>query len=99
MNNQFLRKFNELTDDKFSYIKVSQINVNVAEKSVEVILLYPAKMKDEIDNNYDYICQNVVTASKIKAKPIITLKSSVFDFEYCKRLMFEFFRAYPTVDL
>lgn len=97
MNTPFIRKFNELTEDRFLYLKVSQINVNVKEQSVEVILLYPSDKREDVETNHDFICSSVVKAAKIKAKPIITLRSSAFDMEYCKRLMFEFFRAYPTV--
>ncbi len=97
MISPFVKKFNELTDSRFDFIKLAKIDVNVKSKSIDVLIIYPVDKAEVVSINEEEIRLNVLRALKSKARVNVTLKSSKFDFEYCKQLLFEFFKNYPSV--
>ena len=58
-----LRKFNELTNNEFDYIKLTEVNVYVKSQRIEVFLIYPEEKRSE-----------VVSATK---KIILSIKSVI----------------------
>ena len=58
-----LRKFNEITNGEFDYIKLTEVNVFVKSQKIEVYLIYPEEKRSE-----------VISATK---KIILSIKNNV----------------------
>lgn len=97
MQSIFSRKFNEITADKFGYIKLTDVNVNLKEQSIELCLIYPSDKKSEVESNEKEIKQAVAATVKTEALLVVNLKAVCFDLEYCRQILKDFFKKYPSV--
>ena len=97
MQSAFSRKFNELTGDKYSYVKLTRVDFFVKTQSIELSLIYPMEKREEVDENIKEIRKAISTVIGTKAKLVINIKAACFDLDYCKQLLGEFFKAYPSV--
>ena len=43
-----IRKFNELTNGEFDYIKLTEVNVYVKSQRIEVYLIYPEEKRSDV---------------------------------------------------
>ena len=50
-----LSKFNEITENKFDFIKLSSVNVNVRKCTCEFNFIYPADKETLVRDRRDYI--------------------------------------------
>ena len=97
MQSVFSRKFNELTGDKYQYIKLTRVDFFIKTQSIELSLIYPMEKREEVDENIKEIRKAISAVMGTKAKLIINIKAACFDLDYCKQLLGEFFKAYPSV--
>lgn len=97
MQSVFSRKFNEMTSDKFDYIKLTCINVNLKARSIEMCFIYPSEKNEQVLACEAEIKKTIAKIFNLEAELIINLKPVVFDFEYCKQILREFFRKFPSI--
>lgn len=92
-----LDKFNEITENEFSFIKLSSVNVNVRKCTCEFNFIYPSDKETLIKDRRDYIENVFGKLIKSVAEVKINLKKSHFDFDFFKADFFAFLSAYPTL--
>lgn len=97
MQSVFSKKFNQLTSDKYDYIKLTQVDFFVKTQTIELSLIYPMEKRDVVESNREEILKAIKTVVATPAKLNISLKATCFDLDYCKKLLCEFFKAYPSV--
>lgn len=97
---RFLEEFNKITNDKFSYIRVRKVNVNMMPPSIEIELLVPY---DVLDRSLTDIDKSEIEGISKQLLPdtfdvkISYVKSYVNE-EIVRRHVADFFRRYhPTM--
>lgn len=91
------KKFNELTESKFAYIKLTKIDVFLNSQTIELFFIYPIDRSSEVRENEHEIKSAILSALKSKASVKINLKGAVFDLEYCRKLLTGFMAEYPSI--
>lgn len=92
-----LSKFNELTENKFDFIKLSSVNVNVRKCTCDFNFIYPASEEQTLTERREYIVNTFKKLIQSTAQVNIKLKKSHFDFDFFKADFFAFLAAYPTL--
>ena len=87
-----LDKFNEITENEFSFIKLSSVNVNVRKCTCEFNFIYPSDKETLIKDRRDYIENVFGKLIKSVAEVKINLKKSHFDFDFFKADFFQLHR-------
>ena len=92
-----LRKFNELTNGEFDYIKLTEVNVYVKSQKIEVFLIYPEEKRSEVISATKKIILSIKSVINSEAEVDVILTMSHFDLEFFKKGFLEFFKVYPSV--
>ena len=92
-----LSKFNEITENKFDFIKLSSVNVNVRKCTCEFNFIYPADKETLVRDRRDYIESVFGKLIKSVADVKFNFKKSHFDFDFFKADFFAFLSAFPTL--
>lgn len=92
-----LRKFNELTEGEFDYIKLTEVNVLVKSQRIEVYLIYPEEKRTEVLAATKKIILTLKSIINSEADVDIILTMSHFDLEFFKKDFIEFFKVYPSI--
>lgn len=92
-----MRKFNDRTDNEFSYIKLTEVNVFVKTQRIEVMLIYPESKKREVYENNLRIIAGIKEVIDSKATVDVILTMSHFDLEFFKKNFVEYFKKFPSV--
>lgn len=92
-----IKKFNELTNDEFSYIKLTQVNVCVKSQRIEVYLIYPEEKRPEVLSATKKIILSIKSVINSDADVEVYLTVSHFDLEFFKKSFIEFFKLYPSI--
>ncbi len=94
---KILVKFNETTENKFDFIKLSSVNVNVRKGTCDFNFIYPAEHDSIVQSRKDYIEETLRKLIKSGAEIKINLKKSHFDFDFFKADFFAFLSGFPTL--
>lgn len=97
MQNAFLKKLNELTCDKFDFLRLTGVDINVAERTIDMKFIYPAEKSDYVAENRDEIVKAVKEVLDSAAAVNVHLSAARFDIEYCRQKVAEFFVKFPSV--
>lgn len=92
-----LRKFNELTNGEFDYIKLTEVNVLVKSQRIEVFLIYPEEKRSEVLSATKKIVLTIKNIINSEADVDVILTMSHFDLEFFKKDFIEFFKVYPSI--
>ena len=92
-----LRKFNEITNGEFDYIKLTEVNVFVKSQKIEVYLIYPEEKRSEVVSATKKIILSIKSAISSDAEVDVILTMSHFDLEFFKKNFIEFFKSYPSI--
>ena len=92
-----LAKFNEITENKFDFIKLSSVNVNVRKCTCDFNFIYPADKEALILAKREFIESTFKKLIKSTAEVNIKLKKSHFDFDFFKADLFAFLSEYPML--
>ena len=79
-----LRKFNEITNGEFDYIKLTEVNVFVKSQKIEVYLIYPEEKRSEVISATKKIILSIKSAISSDAEVDVILTMSHFDLEFFK---------------
>lgn len=77
-----MQKFNEYTDDKYSYLKMSEVNVYYLNSTIEFVMLYPESHKNIKPSDKQDIAQAIKDIYKTDANIEIKFLMSHFDKTY-----------------
>ena len=91
-----LRKFNEVTNGEFDYIKLTEVNVFVKSQRIEVYLIYPEEKRSEVLSATKKIILSIKSVINSEADVDVILTMSHFDLEFFKKDFIEFFKVYPS---
>ena len=97
MQNAFLKKLNELTCDKFDFLRLTGVDINVAERTIDMKFIYPAEKSDYVAENRDEIVKAVKEVLDSAAAVNVHLSAARFDIELCRQKVAEFFVKFPSV--
>lgn len=92
-----MRKFNDRTDNRFSYLKLTEVNVFVKTQKIEVMLIYPESKKHDVYENNLLIVAGIKEVIDSKATVDVILTMSHFDLEFFKKNFVEYFKKFPSV--
>ena len=92
-----LRKFNEVTNGEFDYIKLTEVNVFVKSQRIEVYLIYPEEKRSEVLSATKKIILSIKSVINSEADVDVILTMSHFDLEFFKKDFIEFFKVYPSI--
>ncbi len=92
-----LRKFNELTNNEFNYIKLNEVNILVKSQKIEVYLIYPQEKRSEVLLSTKKIILTIKSIINSEADVDVILTMSHFDLEFFKKRFIEFFKVYPSI--
>ncbi|MDE6398730.1 MAG: hypothetical protein K2L51_05360, partial [Clostridiales bacterium] len=94
---KLLVKFNEITQNKFDFIKLSSVVVNVRKCTCEYTFIYPADKEQLVFDMRERIESTLKKIVQRTAAVHIKLKKSHFDFDFFKADFFAFLSAYPML--
>lgn len=97
MQSVFSKKFNSLTGDKFEYIKLTRVDFFIKTQTVKLSLIYPMEKREEVEKSKAEIESAIKKVIATPANLEIDMKAACFDLEYCKQVLGEFFKSYPSV--
>ncbi|MDD7158225.1 MAG: exonuclease domain-containing protein [Firmicutes bacterium] len=97
MQSVFSKKFNGLTGDKFEYIKLTRVDFFIKTQTVKMSLIYPMEKREEVEKSKAEIESAIKKVIATPANLEIDMKAACFDLEYCKQVLGEFFKSYPSV--
>ncbi len=97
MAKSLMTKFNELTEDKFSYLVLESIDVDIKGESVQVNLIFPEKEEQTVHESEAEICAAIKNAVNLKSKVNVRLTKSHFDADFFKVAFLKFIADFPTV--
>lgn len=97
MRNELMQKFNYSTDDKYSYLLLSEVSVDIKMECITLVLVYPEDKKKEITENRQLIIDKLAKILKSNARVDIHFRMSHFDDQFFKSRVIKFFEKYPTV--
>ena len=97
MAKSFIDKFNEYTNGKFNYLKLSSVDVVVSRKTVTVNMIYPDGKQKEVSAETEAIKSAVERALNTAAEVSLKLTLSHFDNNFFMRGFREFLKSYPAV--
>lgn len=97
MAKSFIDKFNEYTNGKFNYLKLSSVDVVVSRKTVTVNMIYPDGKQKEVSAETEAIKSAVERALNTAAEVSLKLTLSHFDKNFFMRGFREFLKSYPAV--
>lgn len=92
-----MRKFNDKTENEFSYLKLTEVNVFVKTQKIEVMLIYPESKKREVYENNLRIVAGIKEVIDSKATVDVILTMSHFDLEFFKKNFIEYIKKFPSV--
>ncbi|MBE5731494.1 MAG: hypothetical protein E7353_00535 [Clostridiales bacterium] len=92
-----IRKFNELTNGEFDYIKLTEVNVYVKSQRIEVYLIYPEEKRSDVISATKKIILTIKSIINSQADIDVILTMSHFDLEFFKKDFIEFFKVYPSI--
>jgi len=95
--NDLIEKFNELTDDRYSYLKLSTVNVDIDRHEAELVVVYPEAQKQAVAENKDEIIRNLTKACKLKTNVKVKLKLSHVDGNFLVYEVLNFLAKYPAI--
>ncbi len=94
---KLLVKFNEITENKFDFIRLSSVVVNVRKCFCEYTFIYPADKERLVADRREYIESTLLKILKKNVDVQIKLKKSHFDFDFFKADFFAFLSAFPMI--
>ncbi len=93
----FLEKFNTITQNRFDYLKLTDIDVHIRSKLVVVNFIYPESRQKEAVADCPQIKAAVQSALNTKAASDVKLTVSHFDKDYFYSDFLKFLKKYPSV--
>ncbi|MCL2796606.1 MAG: exonuclease domain-containing protein [Firmicutes bacterium] len=93
----FLEKFNSETNDRFSYIKLREVNISVRKRQIELVLLYPESYSSVSEEDRGAIASAAQKVLNSPANVMVKLVKSHFDAEDFTARMVEFFKKIPPL--
>lgn len=92
-----LAKFNEMTENRFDFLKLSSVNVNVRKCTCDFNFIYPQSKEALLASKREFIETTFKKLIRSSAEVNIKLRKSHFDFDFFKADFFAFLSAYPTL--
>ncbi len=92
-----IKKFNELTNGEFDFIKLTEVNVFVKSQRIEVYLIYPENRRSDVISATKKIILTIKSIINSQADVEVILTMSHFDLEFFKKDFIEFFKVYPSI--
>lgn len=97
MASALMTKFNEITNDEFSYLVLQSADVDVKGEAVRVNLLYPEPTEEVVRAAAPRISDAIKAALDLKSDVTVKLIKSHFDEGFFKTKLLAFFEDYPSV--
>lgn len=98
MAQTIMSKFNDLTENEFSYLVLESVDVEIGSESVRVNLIFPEEKEKIVRSQEDKIVSAIKKVLiKNKANISVRLTKSHFDPDFFKVAFLKFFDDYPSV--
>lgn len=97
---EFLEKFNKLTNNKYEYIRVKNVNIQKKPPVVEVNLLVPYEILDKFlqDEDKSNIENAIVEILPKSMNVVVNYNKSYVDVDIVKKYVLDFFKEkHPTI--
>lgn len=94
---KLLIKFNEVTENKFDFLKISSVIADVRKRTFEFTLIYPADKEKLVSDRRDYIESTLARLVGVDSPVHVKLKKSHFDFDFFKTDLFAFLSKFPML--
>ena len=97
MRSEFSRQFNEITDNKFDFVQLVGVDINVYKQTIDVKLIYPENKTETVNAHREEILSAAAKVINTSATLNIHLSAAKFDLELCRNAVAEFLSGYPSV--
>lgn len=95
--NEFLGKLAESAEIDLSEVRLSEINVNIKQNTLEMVLVCPENKEKELSDNLKKLESETAKLLKTLFKLKIKIKKSYFDEAYFTYALINFLQKYPLV--
>lgn len=92
-----LSRFNEITNDEYSYLVLESVDVDIRAKTVTVNLIYPEPQEAKTRADEKKISDAISSVMRLKSNLVVHLTKSHFEPEYFREKFVTFMSAYPSV--
>ncbi|MDR2202504.1 MAG: 3'-5' exoribonuclease [Clostridiales bacterium] len=97
MAKDLIAKFNEQTGGEFGYIKLTEVEVALREKTVTLNLIYPESKTAEVLKHRERIVGGLKRTLALNAAVEVKLTVSHFDADFFRSRLMRFLEKYPSV--
>ncbi len=95
--NEFLGKLAESAEIDLSEVRLSEINVNIKQNTLEMVLVCPENKEKELSDNLKQLESEAAKLLKTLFKFKIRIRKSYFDEAYFTYALIDFLQKYPLI--